>query len=164
MYIEGKPILHGVDKATPFQAARFLRSMNTLTVWEAVRSCWIDVYIGPPEVIVHDAGTNFTRNEFKQNAQLMAFVTKEVAVEAHHTIGKIERYHAPLRRAYETIRAEMSESSADVLLQTAVKAINDTAGPKNWIRLFLTSRPMHERQQHQHRRQTSNGEQMLSPR
>jgi hypothetical protein len=39
IYLESKPVLHVVDLATAFQAARFLRNMSTKTIWEAIRSC-----------------------------------------------------------------------------------------------------------------------------
>ena len=37
----------------------------------------------------------------------MAIEIKEVLVEAHNSVGKVERYYAPLRRAYEIIRDEL---------------------------------------------------------
>jgi hypothetical protein len=41
----------------------------------------------------------------------------------------VERYYAPLRRAYEIMRAELDSSTSDAaVLQMAVKAVNDTAG------------------------------------
>jgi hypothetical protein len=60
MYLDGSPVLHVVDEATRFQAARWLPSMAAQHVWESLRTCWIDVYLGPPDLINHDAGTNFT--------------------------------------------------------------------------------------------------------
>jgi hypothetical protein len=97
MYIGSKPVLHVVDTATAFQAARFLKDISTKTVWDALRLCWIDVYLGPPDVIAHDAGKQLASTEFRQNARAMAIEVKEVPVEAHNSIGKVERYHAPLR-------------------------------------------------------------------
>lgn len=70
-YLNGRPVLHVIDSATSFQAARFLPSMKSKSVWEGLRACWIDVYQGPPERIVHDAGKNFTSDEFKQNARAL---------------------------------------------------------------------------------------------
>ena len=62
----------------------------------------------------------------------------EVPVEAHWSIGKVERYHAPLRRAFNIISAELgSNVSKDVILQMAVKAINDTAGPDGIVPTVL---------------------------
>jgi hypothetical protein len=55
---------------------------------------------------------------------------KIVPVEAHHSIGKVERYHAVLRRAYRCIREQTpSTISKEFVLQTAVKAVNDSTGP-----------------------------------
>jgi len=50
MYLDGnKPVLHVVDAATAFNAARFLRSITAEHTWEALRMCWINVYLGPPD-------------------------------------------------------------------------------------------------------------------
>lgn len=137
VYIAGHQVLHVVDSATSFQAARILKSMTTRELWEALRMCWIDVYQGPPERIVHDAGKNFTSLEFKANASAMNIAIKEVPIEAHNSIGKVERYHAPLRRAYEIIAADMPASTPDAVLQSAVKAVNDTAGPRGLVPTLL---------------------------
>jgi hypothetical protein len=52
-----------------------------------------------------------------------------VPVEAHNNIGKVERYHTPLRRAYEINFSELESASEELVLQIAVKAVNDSAGP-----------------------------------
>jgi hypothetical protein len=109
--------------------------MTTQHVWETLRICWIDVYLGPPDLINHDAGTNLRSTEFQQYARSLNITTKEVPVEAAHSIGIVERYHKPLRRAYEVIMDELKGSEKGTLwdkasaLQMAVKAVNDTAGP-----------------------------------
>lgn len=137
MYIENQPILHVVDSTTRFGAARWLKSMSAQDTWDALRCCWIDVYIGPPDVIAHDAGKNFASKEFRQHASSMSITTKEVPVESHNSIGIVERYHAPLRRAYEIIRQELNDVPKDVVLQMAIKAVNDTAGPDGIVPTLL---------------------------
>jgi polyhydroxyalkanoate synthesis regulator phasin len=139
MYIDGSPVLHLVDEATAFNAARFLKEITAKATWDAVRTCWIDTYQGPPDYLVHDAGKNFASYEFKQSARTMGTEVKEVPVEAHNSIGKVERYHVPLRRAYEIMREELQEEriSRDAVLQIAVKAVNDTAGPNGLVPTLL---------------------------
>ena len=46
----------------------------------------------------------------------MAIKVKEVPVEAHNSIGKVERYYAPLRRAYEIISLELEDASEELTL------------------------------------------------
>jgi hypothetical protein len=58
---------------------------------------------------------------------------QEVPIEAHNSIGKVERYHAPLRRAYNVMRAEDPSLSREGSLQATVKAVNDTAGPNGLV-------------------------------
>lgn len=48
MYIEGSPILHLIDGATRFQAARWLQNISAKHTWDILRACWIDTYVGPP--------------------------------------------------------------------------------------------------------------------
>jgi hypothetical protein len=136
LYLSNRPVLQVVDEATAFQAARFLRDMSARNAWDTLRLCWIDVYLGPPDQIVHDAGTNFASTEFRQHARSMAVDVKEVPVEAHNSVGKVERYHAPLRRAFEIISAELGTAD-DLTLQMAVKAINDSAGPNGLVPTLL---------------------------
>ena len=83
MYIDGDPILHIVDEATGFQVARWLNNMSAKHIWNTLRLYWIDVYIGPPDLITHDAGTNFVSKEFCQYATPMAITTRSVQVKAY---------------------------------------------------------------------------------
>ena len=58
MYLDNPavPALHAVDEATRFQTARFLKDISAEIVWDTLRACWIDTYVGPPDMLVHDAG------------------------------------------------------------------------------------------------------------
>jgi hypothetical protein len=57
-----------------------------------------------------------------------------VPVEAYNNIGKVERYHALLRRVYEIIRNKLqNNTSAELALQIVVKTINDSIGPDGII-------------------------------
>ncbi|KID81309.1 Ribonuclease H-like protein [Metarhizium guizhouense ARSEF 977] len=138
--IDDKPALHIVDSATSFQAARFLdsRGQKAKDIWDTLRACWIDSYLGPPDWIVHDAGRNFASAEFRQYARTMSIEVDEVPVEAHNSIGKVERYHGPLRRAYNIIKDELGDAiTDDQKLQMAVKAVNDSAGPDGLVPTLL---------------------------
>jgi hypothetical protein len=138
MYIDSMPILHVIDEATRFSAARFLRDISAKHTWETLRICWIDMYLGPPDYIVHDAGKNFTSKEFRQYASSLAVATKCVPVEAHWSIGLIERAHATLRRSYQIIREEIGDNmSKELCLQMAVKAVNDSTGPDGLVPTLL---------------------------
>ncbi|POS82075.1 hypothetical protein EPUL_006366, partial [Erysiphe pulchra] len=128
MYIDEHPLLHAVDEATRFQAARWLANLSSSNVWNALRICWIDSYLGPPEIINHDAGTNFTSSEFQQYNISLGIETKEIPVESANSMGIVERYHKPLRRAYSIIKEETKSTDKNLILQMAIKAINDTAG------------------------------------
>jgi hypothetical protein len=138
MYIDNMPILHIIDEATRFSAARFLRDVSAKHTWETLRLYWIDVYLGPPDCIIHDAGKNFTSKEFRQHASSLAVTTKSVPVEAHWSVGLVERAHATLRRAYQIIKEELGDSaSKELSLQMAVKAVNDSTGPDGLVPTLL---------------------------
>jgi hypothetical protein len=62
---------------------------------------------------------------------------KIVPVEAHNSVGIVERYHGPVRRAYQIITAEVRDIGKDMALQMAFKAINDSAGPDGLIPALL---------------------------
>ncbi|KAF2022610.1 hypothetical protein EK21DRAFT_119577 [Setomelanomma holmii] len=138
MYLSSKPVLHVVDSLTAFQGAKFLNAISAKETWQALRMLWIDTYQGPPDIITHDAGTNFASAEFRTEAKIMGVTCKQVPTEAHWLVGKTERYHAPLHRAWDILHAELSDAMSDeAILQMAVKAVNDTAGPDGLVPTLL---------------------------
>ena len=72
----------------------------------------------------------------------MAIQTKEVPIEAYNNIGKVERYHTPLQRAYKIIRNKINSKqiNKEIILQMAVKTINNIAGPDRIILTLLVFR------------------------
>lgn len=53
-------------------------------------------------------------------------------------VGKVERYHGPLRRAFEIMYADIGTVAApESILQMAVKAVKDTAGPNGLLPTLL---------------------------
>ncbi|KZL82713.1 hypothetical protein CI238_10722 [Colletotrichum incanum] len=138
IYLDGNgPVLHVVDSVTGFNAARFLKVLSAQHTWDALRMCWIVVYQGSHDFIPTDAGIDFRSRVFKRAARTLAIIVKAVPIEAHHDIGKVERYHATLRRAYDIICAEDHSISRERFLQMTVKTINDTAGPNGLISTLL---------------------------
>ena len=67
----------------------------------------------------------------------MAISTKAVPVEAHWSVGLVERAHPALRRAYQIITDECKNIQKELALQMAVKAVNDTAGPDGLVPTLL---------------------------
>jgi hypothetical protein len=88
--------------------------------------------------VTHDPGTNFASDEFRSRAKIMGVTCKQMPVEAHWAVGTVERAHKPLKRAYNILRAEMDERTGDDdVLQMAIKALNDTAGPNGLVPTLL---------------------------
>jgi hypothetical protein len=68
----------------------------------------------------------------------MIIEMKEVPVKAHNSIGKVKRYHQLLRRAYEIIRDKLHDkASSEIVLQIAVKAVNNLAEPDGIVPTLL---------------------------
>ncbi len=61
------------------------------------------MYLGLLDIVIYNTGKNFVLTEFKQLANIMIIMTKEVLVEAYNSIRLVEQYHIPLRQAYEII-------------------------------------------------------------
>ena len=58
-------------------------------------------------------------------------------VEEHNALGEGERYHSYLRQVYDKVKANFPAIEAEYALQIAVKAVNDTAGPKGLVPTLL---------------------------
>ena len=96
MYIEGKSVLHPVDKTIHFQAGRWLKNVLAQHVWNQLRLCWIDTYFRAPDLITDNAGKQFMAKEFKQDVANIGIIVKNTLVEANHFIGMVKHYHGPL--------------------------------------------------------------------
>jgi hypothetical protein len=107
-----------------------------------LRFCWIDIYLGLPDNIIHNASKNFVLAEFREQAKSLVIETKEILVEAYYSVSKIKYYHGPLRQAYKIISEELrgTNTSNKVKLQIVIKAVNDSVGPDGIIPILLVFR------------------------
>lgn len=131
MMLAGKHVLHAVDEATHYTAATFMRNNTAEETWKSLLRCWSRVYLGPPDYLRIDQGSNFVAKHFRDSADADGISILEAPIECPNTMSHVERYHAPLRAAYNKIRDALPRSENDTeCLQLAVKAVNDTIGPE----------------------------------
>jgi len=67
----------------------------------------------------------------------MVIKVKEVPIKAHNSVRKVEQYYALLCRVYEIISSELEGTSEELILQMAIKAVNDSAGLNRLIPILL---------------------------
>ena len=67
----------------------------------------------------------------------MAIKVKEVPVKAHNSIGKVEWYYIPLCRIYKIISSELKGVSKELILQMAVKAVNNSTSLNGLVPILL---------------------------
>lgn len=73
VHFDDGDLVHVIDSATRLNAAKFTQSTKNPTgveIWNAIKLCWIDVYLGPPDVLQVDQGRNFNAT-FVQTACAM---------------------------------------------------------------------------------------------
>jgi hypothetical protein len=59
MYIDGKPVLHIIDRGTTFGAATFLEEQFFGSVRNAMVRYWSTMYVGFPMSMLTDQGSVF---------------------------------------------------------------------------------------------------------
>jgi hypothetical protein len=128
MSLESRNVLHIADEATHFQAAAFLLSNTAEEVWRVFVRLWIRTYLGPPDFIRVDQGKNLMAELFVSSAIAEGIEVLEAPTECLTTMSHVERYHAPLRAAYQKIRSDFGFEPEEAL-ELAVKCVNDTVGP-----------------------------------
>lgn len=89
------------------------------------------------DIFTQDAGKQFMSRLFQTNAELIHIQTKAVPVESPNSMKFVERYHGPLRRAFNIINSESTDLSNEEALQLSVKALNDSVGPDGLVRTLL---------------------------
>jgi hypothetical protein len=130
MYLQSKPVLHVVCESTHYQAAKFLKNMTADEAWRTFVACWCKTYLGPPDCLRIDQGSNFVAEKFMTSASAESIRVLEAPVEHPASMSHVERYHGPLRVAFARIRSELTASADEEILQFAVKCVNDTVGPE----------------------------------
>ena len=58
--------------------------------------CWINIYLGPLDLIISNTEKNFVSKEFKEYANTIGIYIKVVLIEAHNSIGMVKRYYGLL--------------------------------------------------------------------
>jgi len=132
MYLNKRPVLHVVDEATHFAAAIFLRKVSSKEVWKGLLRCWTHVYLGPPDYLKLDQGSSFTSKEFRGLAEAEGIKIIDCPIESPASMSHVERYHGPLRTAYEKLAHDLQGETKDRLLQMAVHCVNNTVGPEGF--------------------------------
>lgn len=141
-----KALVQLVDEATDFIAAAYLgddeKAKSAKHVLDLIRYIWSHRFIGNPQFYTVDSGNEF-KGEFKKGVELEGSILVQMPIEAHHSVGRVESNHSVLRRAINVITADMRldltkpKATDDMILQMAVKACNDTIGPKGYIPTLL---------------------------
>jgi len=75
--------------------------------------------------------------EFRQQALTIDIKIKEVLVKAHNSVRKVKRYHALLRRVYQILGIKLPNTPKELILQIAIKAVNDLVGPNGIMPTLL---------------------------
>lgn len=107
IFIDRKPVLNIVDLATHFCADGFLRAQKTKEIWRQIQQLWSLTYAGPPDYLFIDQGSAYVSAEMRKTVSAAVTELMEAPVETPGRIGVVERYHAPLRVAYQKLREEL---------------------------------------------------------
>ena len=119
------PALSMVDYGSNYQMVELLPNKDPEEVWNAMWRCWIRTF-GTPEVIVCDAGKEFTA-EFTVKASASGMVVHQIGARAPWQNGRVERHGAHFKELMDKARAEVVVTSTDelrLLLQEVEQAKN----------------------------------------
>lgn len=121
MYIEQSPVIHKVDEATRFSAARFLHNVYTMAIWDSILRCWATNYSGTPNRILVDQGSALIKSELFVSLATRSHVdVQSTGTEAHSSLGIGECYHQPLRNTFKNLRLVYPCVEREFLLSSSV--------------------------------------------
>lgn len=97
------------------------------------------MFPGFPCLLRVDRESSFAADPFRDFADEKGVLLNFSVIEAHHSFGKGERYHNPLRRIYHCICRGAPTIDKETALWLALKSINDTMGRMGWSLCTLSS-------------------------
>lgn len=131
MFINVRVVVHMIHEAKHFMAAAFLRDQSTSEIWKTMQRLWTHVYLGPGYLTV-DQGSAYVSTEMRETLEAADIVFREEPIENPGSIGTVERYHAPLRAAFEQIKTDLENNvTDDDCLRSATFAVNSSVGPED---------------------------------
>jgi transposase InsO family protein len=136
-YLDSRPVLTLVDRDTRYAAAKFLTSTTAEALWEQLQLMWTTTYIGAPDILKVDRGSNFQSAYFQTSLAAVGIRSHAAGVEAAHQLGTGERFHGTLKRLYSKVRADHPNMSQALSLAYATKGYNDTQGPDGLVPTLL---------------------------
>lgn len=130
MYLDGRSVMHIVDKDTLFSAAAFTNGERLEVLWRLHSAAWAQAYAGHPQLMHVDQAPQFTSPIWQGLCNSARIELVKSGVESHNALGAGERYHAYLRTIYRKVRLGHPGIDQETALSTAVAAMNQTAGPR----------------------------------
>ena len=143
MFLDGKAVLHVIDTATHFSAAKFLDShgktygQTAEGIWLAFLDIWCTTYLGYPNRMRTDLGSAFNSEKWRRYTNTCGMQLLLSGAQSHNSLGIGERYHEPLRRIFRKISIDYPHIDPQLLLKIAVKAMNDTMGESGLVPSLL---------------------------
>ena len=125
-------MLHIVEEASRFSAARCLPKTSFESVWEAIIMCCSCAYTDMPHYRMVDEGSQ-SRKIFAELISLHEIELEKTCVQSHNSLVIGNRYHNPLHDTYRKLKLDHPSLQRQVLLTLAIKAMNDTLGPKGFV-------------------------------
>lgn len=137
-----------------YESAKCLINETAAEIWHAFRTCWQDMCLGLPDVVTHDAGTNFASRELAANCDLLHIRLSPVPKESPKTMGIVERQQDPMCRTYMAISKAAPITDVEIanrvlpnlqfysIFLIACKAVNDAIGTDGLVPNFIVYRAM----------------------
>lgn len=95
-----------IEEATQHQAATWLSDVTADSVRRAMRLCWINVSIGSPDIVTHEAREKLVSKVYKENSALLHIDTKCVPIESPSSMSYVDREQTPTRHPYNIVTSE----------------------------------------------------------
>lgn len=116
---------------------RCLKSISDEDLWRALKSCSVNIYLGPPDIITHDEDSNFFARSFQHNAYMLHIQCNKVPIEAASRMSLVESCHSRLQQSFSIIKEECPDLHFGDVLLAAVKFLNESTGPNGLIPVLL---------------------------
>lgn len=137
MYLDGRSLMHVVDRDTLYSAASFCRGETTEDLWRQFLMTWAHPYVGHPQVMHTDQAPQFKSPAWRALTETAGTTLVLSGIESHNALGAGERYHCFLRLVYRKVRLAHPGLSPEISLSMATAAMNQTAGPQGLVPTLL---------------------------
>lgn len=128
MFWDRKTVLHVIVECTMLNYTHVFCIKIPKSIWNTFMRSLCKIYVGPPNQIFVDQGTEFG-GLFAQIAEKRPYNVEKNGTKDRSSLDPCERYHQHVKTVYQKVRSSSPSTPNELAVSISVKSVDDVSTP-----------------------------------